>query len=592
MNIFVLGSENVMDTNDSTVLSTAKHYAVLGHRVTAIIYQHGATAYQWSSMAGLTVQRFSFGLDIPGSGHLSGISRIGFLMAEIAELEMNKGNMPDAMEFVGNPALAHNVLQRKYCLHPLYHSIPVIVDTVESHRDANEEEGFALDKFWMKEMAHFSQTAADIVTNPDDVLDAFTEFSCRKLLWVYGNDTDTNWSAEVESKIKWPSNLQFVKFAVGDPCGAKIMQASDIGSTVVLLGAVDPDTRSWFTQHARLVIDLVAYLELLGYSDLNRLASFVQKLINGPLPQKDLFWAAHARVEKLKLLDRESWIKSRTFPLTSPVLPATFLPDEAVSLSVVVPYFNLGPYILDAIDSVMSSTYLPDEILIVDDGSTDPLSVRILFDVSRLSPRIHIIHQENSGIVTARNRGAMEARSKYIAFLDADDKVETTYFEKGISIMETYDNMSYVGSWGQFFGEADQLWPGWNPEPPYVLYHNTINSSGIIARRWIYLLYGLNHVDMTLGMEDYESIVNMVEHGFRGAVIPQALFYYRVRYGSRSQANRASVRQEVLYEKLIRLHDDFYKANEKSLSGLVNANGPGYQINSPMSYVPGKLTGG
>lgn len=88
------------------------------------------------------------------------------------------------------------------------------------------------------------------------------------------------------------------------------------------------------------------------------------------------------------------------------------------SVSVVVPCYNRGRYLGEAIDSVLAQSWPDFEVIIVDDGSTDNTA-----EVSRsyCDQRIHYVYQENRGLANARNVGIRLARGKYLTFLDADD---------------------------------------------------------------------------------------------------------------------------------------------------------------------------
>src|SRR5689334_2269135 len=87
------------------------------------------------------------------------------------------------------------------------------------------------------------------------------------------------------------------------------------------------------------------------------------------------------------------------------------------SISVVIPAWNASRYIGDAIESVLSQTAAPEEIIVVDDGSNDdtPECVR------KFGSRATLIVQSNAGAAAARNRGIAQARGEAIALLDADD---------------------------------------------------------------------------------------------------------------------------------------------------------------------------
>jgi len=88
------------------------------------------------------------------------------------------------------------------------------------------------------------------------------------------------------------------------------------------------------------------------------------------------------------------------------------------TVSVVIPAYNLGKHIARAIDSVLAQTHKPDEIIVVDDGSTDDTAGQI----KKYGDRVKYLYQQNSGASVARNTGIKAAKSQWIAFLDGDDE--------------------------------------------------------------------------------------------------------------------------------------------------------------------------
>lgn len=88
-----------------------------------------------------------------------------------------------------------------------------------------------------------------------------------------------------------------------------------------------------------------------------------------------------------------------------------------VKISVIIPVFNTEKYLAQAIQSVLDQTIQPDEIIIVDDGSTD----KSLEVARKFRPLVKIILQENKGVGAARNTGNIAAAGDYLTFLDADD---------------------------------------------------------------------------------------------------------------------------------------------------------------------------
>lgn len=110
-------------------------------------------------------------------------------------------------------------------------------------------------------------------------------------------------------------------------------------------------------------------------------------------------------------------------------------------ISVVIPLYNKAATIGRAIHSVLSQTHLPDEVIVVNDGSTDD-------SVSHIPahPAIRIVNQDNQGVSAARNRGITEAQSDYIAFLDADDEWKSTFLEKMLRLSEIYPDCTIFAS--------------------------------------------------------------------------------------------------------------------------------------------------
>lgn len=97
--------------------------------------------------------------------------------------------------------------------------------------------------------------------------------------------------------------------------------------------------------------------------------------------------------------------------------------------TVIIPLYNKGYIFERCISSVLSQTYLDYNIVIVDDGSTDESIVIAEKYKERYKDRIILLRQENSGVSTARNNGAKNARSEYICFLDADDEWTSDFLE-------------------------------------------------------------------------------------------------------------------------------------------------------------------
>ena len=97
-------------------------------------------------------------------------------------------------------------------------------------------------------------------------------------------------------------------------------------------------------------------------------------------------------------------------------------------ISVIIPIYNAAMYLPEMLRCLSEQTERDLEIILVNDGSTDE-SADICLDAAQEDPRICYVYQENAGVSAARNRALAKASGDYIAFLDADDSIDSTYFE-------------------------------------------------------------------------------------------------------------------------------------------------------------------
>ena len=108
--------------------------------------------------------------------------------------------------------------------------------------------------------------------------------------------------------------------------------------------------------------------------------------------------------------------------------------SESPVVSIIIPCFNQGKYIEETIKSVLSSTFKNFEIIIVNDGSTDTHTNRLLQHLNLES--VIVIQTENQGVSNARNTAIRNSRGKFILPLDADDKISVRYIEEAVKILE------------------------------------------------------------------------------------------------------------------------------------------------------------
>lgn len=254
-------------------------------------------------------------------------------------------------------------------------------------------------------------------------------------------------------------------------------------------------------------------------------------------------------------------------------------------LSVVIPYYNLGKTLPETIESIKETEYKKYEIIIVNDGSTDQESIDVLKQYEN-DEKIRIINIKNKGLANARNVGAEAAKGEFVAFIDADDKIDKTFYPKAINILHQYDNVSYVYSWVQYFEGSTAVWPTFNIHIPYLLCANMLAAYSVI-RKNDFLNFGKNRIKMEYGMEDYDGWVSLAEHGCLGVSIPEKLNLYRVRKGSMSRQFNKKMRI-YLYQISRDGHEKIFEKYSKEIYMLLLTNGQPFYWNNPTTpvYLP------
>lgn len=208
---------------------------------------------------------------------------------------------------------------------------------------------------------------------------------------------------------------------------------------------------------------------------------------------------------------------------TSPEPLETPPPGPAFSVAMTV--YDNGPCLLAAIESVKAQT-LPDwELLVWDDGTTDPQTSEILDGLD--SPRIRVFRSANRGVVAARNAVARQARGQFLLFLDPDDELGPTYLEKALLTFTRFPSVDIVVPSVQVDSEtAPPFWLPAHFEERRIAYENTAPIASVIRRSAWERAGGMSD-EMAEGYEDWEFWRRCAALGLRGWVLDDALFRYR-----------------------------------------------------------------
>lgn len=204
---------------------------------------------------------------------------------------------------------------------------------------------------------------------------------------------------------------------------------------------------------------------------------------------------------------------------------------ETNKVSVIIPCYNHGQYIAECVSSVLNQTYQNTEIIIVDDGSTDPYTKK-LFETYN-PPKTKILRIENKGVAHARNLAIGHSTGEYILPLDADDKIAPAYLEKAVAILDSHDNIGIVKCQVDFFGTTQGTWNLPKYKFPHILLENCIVTTSLFRKSDYLKTTGYNP-NMIYGLEDYDFWLSLIELGVDVYEIPEVLFYYRQHNVSRN----------------------------------------------------------
>lgn len=237
-------------------------------------------------------------------------------------------------------------------------------------------------------------------------------------------------------------------------------------------------------------------------------------------------------------------------------------------VSVIVPCFNQGEYIAEALNSVFAQTYLNWECIIVNDGSTDDTEL-IASQYTHKDARFKYIYQENKGLPGARNAGINNSTGTYILPLDADDYIDAGYLLKAIEIFTNDDNVKLVYCNAQKFGAENGDW--FLPDYNYIdlLKGNLIFCSAVLKKS-AFLNAGMYDDLMLGGLEDWELWIRLLDEQAIVKKLPETCFFYRTKQVSMNRIDRVKIEEQKY--KIFSKHINIYKKHFPSPITLLEEN--------------------
>ena len=235
-------------------------------------------------------------------------------------------------------------------------------------------------------------------------------------------------------------------------------------------------------------------------------------------------------------------------------------------VSVIMPCYNDGKYIEEAVESVFAQTYKNIELIVIDDGSDEQETIDIL---NRLGDRIVLLKTNHLRPAGARNYGITRATGKYILPVDSDDKIDSTYVAKAVEILEKNQNIGVVYCEADLFGEKSGKWDLPSYSFDKMLLDNVVFVTALFYREDWEKVGGFN-THMLAGMEDYDFWLAILALGKEIYQIPEILFRYRIKPVSRTTGFQSDyVQMQATYRQIYDNHKEFFEKNSEEYAKVL-----------------------
>jgi glycosyltransferase involved in cell wall biosynthesis len=219
-----------------------------------------------------------------------------------------------------------------------------------------------------------------------------------------------------------------------------------------------------------------------------------------------------------------------------------------MNVSVIIPTYNSGPLVVEAVESVLRQTHPPQQIIVVDDGSTDDTPERLRPYLSR----IEYVWQPNSRVAAARNAGLERAGGDIFAFLDADDAWHPHKLARQLAVLREHPEIGLLATdltdWPGDFVAPGQLGSGQVKHVTLesMLLFNPLATSSIIVRRAVQERAGRFDPEL-FGPEDYDLWLRCAQIAPL-AILQEPLTGYRDTSGSLGK------QAETMRRGLLKIH--------------------------------------
>ncbi len=223
-------------------------------------------------------------------------------------------------------------------------------------------------------------------------------------------------------------------------------------------------------------------------------------------------------------------------------------------VSVIIPCYNHGTYLPDAIASIFAQTWPDYEIIVVDDGSDDPQTLKVLEEIK--DSRVSVHHTPNGHLSAARNFGIRQSRGEFILTLDADDKFAPDFLEKAAGVLREKPRVGVVTCFVRTFGSSSEetFLPEGGGVTNFLLKNNCCGNALFRHQCWV---DAGGYDESMRGFEDWNFWIGVTKNNWTVHTIPEFLFHYRDTEGSMSKSIQAN--RPDLYRKIVSNHVEVFR---------------------------------
>lgn len=237
-------------------------------------------------------------------------------------------------------------------------------------------------------------------------------------------------------------------------------------------------------------------------------------------------------------------------------------------VSIIIPCYNQGKYVAEAIESSINQTHENIEIIVVNDASTDNSSEIINFYAKKYENIKYIENSENKGVIFCRNLAIQKAHGEYILPLDADDKIAPQYIEKALAVFSLKAETKIVYCRSMLFGSKNKEFRLDEFSLDNIIFKNCIPNTSMFKKSDFLQVNGYKSC-MKEGLEDWDFWLSIIETAKNKEncvyKLDEILFYYRKYKNPPSRSSFDKTVQLELQKNILNNHLELFSQNSEFL---------------------------